>query len=289
MPVFRLKPRPAGLAPTLAAIALFAALCAIVAYWAMLIGAPRSPIAPAGSVLERRSALDLQSAGALFGVPREAAARQAAAAANIQVVGVAASTAGNAPAVAILTVEGNPAKAYGVGDRISENVRLVSVAPTTVVIERAGMRVELPAPARPSIDVLTSGASRAGAAASAPPVAVRSPAAAGNGMPVPSAPGNVLPSAQGNVMPAPATPGFAMPPPSTSMPSRPLLPAPGSGIAPAQPPPGGPPGFAGSAVPGLPATPAAPASDAPAQGVQQTDPGAAPSAPADAPRGAPTS
>ena len=165
-----------------ASLAMFALLCATIAYWVLQLVAPPVPIAPTGSLVDHRGAPDLSTAAKLFGQPVGGTVAAAAATpGNIQVLGVAASeTRGSA----VLVVDGKPAKAFMVGDPVGENATLAEVRADAVVIDQNGARVELAAPRRPSVALLT-----AGPASSAPTAGARTP-------PVPTAaPASALPAA----------------------------------------------------------------------------------------------
>lgn len=181
-------------APAAASLAMFALLCATIAYWALQLLAPAVPIAPAGSLAGAGDAADPVSAGRLFGLPSGSGSAQAPVApSNIQVLGVAASELRGS---AVLSVDGKPARAFMVGDAVSAAAKLVEVRPGAVVIERNGARVELPAPQRPSVATLWAGPARSGEAptATAPPARVVPPpptppaAAAAGAAPSPPAP-----------------------------------------------------------------------------------------------------
>jgi general secretion pathway protein C len=217
-------------------VLLFAALCAIVAGWALQLLAPRAPIAPGGAVAQAQAPADLSAASQLFGgVPRPADA-VADAPSNIQVAGVLAA---GPRGVALLVIDGRPAKPFAVGEPVSDGMTVRSVTGDTVELERGGRPMRLAAPARPSLAVLTSGPQRTtgGAGASA----------------VPSAP----------------------PPGLPPLPPRALPPAGAAATAsdPVQPPPGQPP--AGNFAPGPPPAmpqgamqPVAPSAIAPPTGSQ---------------------
>ncbi|MDL1907939.1 hypothetical protein FBR03_10875, partial [Betaproteobacteria bacterium PRO1] len=162
-------------APAAASLAMFALLCATIAYWALQLLAPAVPIAPAGSLAGAGDAADPVSAGRLFGLPSGSGSAQAPVApSSIQVLGVAASELRGS---AVLSVDGKPARAFMVGDAVSAAAKLVEVRPGAVVIERNGARVELPAPQRPSVATLWAGPARSGEAptATAPPARVVPP------------------------------------------------------------------------------------------------------------------
>jgi general secretion pathway protein C len=145
--------RSLGWPSWLATLALFMLLCAIAAYWALVLFAPRSPIAPAGASAERAALPELQLASQLFGATPGMVT--AAAASNIQVIGiVAAGRRGSA----ILAVDGKPAKSFAVGEQLSSSQRLAEVRTDAVVVVGVGAPIELPVPESASMAVLTSGA-----------------------------------------------------------------------------------------------------------------------------------
>ncbi len=238
-PEMRFK-RPAGarrFSPTAASLAMFALLCATIAYWVLQLLAPAVPIAPAGSLADRGDVPELASAARLFGLPAGSGGAQAsvAPASNIQVLGVAASELRGS---AVLAVDGKPPRAFMVGDAVSADAKLVEVRPGAIVIERNGARIELPAPQRPSVTTLWGGPARAGEPASAtaaPPV---------HAAPPPPAP--ALPPATGaapSPQPAPGpldlrTPGPAAAAPSAAQaqPAEPGAPAAAPAATPQAPP-----------------------------------------------------
>ncbi|MCX7231257.1 MAG: hypothetical protein NTW15_20035 [Burkholderiales bacterium] len=229
----------------IASVLLFAALCAIVAGWALQLLAPRAPVAPAGAVAQVQGPPDLSAAGQLFGgVPRAADAQVQAAPSNIQVSGVLAS---GARGVALLAIDGRPAKPFAVGEPVSDGMTVRSVTGDTVELDRSagGPPMRLPAPARGSVAVLTSGPQRSGGGANVPPASV-SGAPPGAPAGLPPLPPRMLPPA-GAAMPPqePLTPAIAPGPVTASQPGDPGVPGSGAGnppprmpgLAPAGPPP----------------------------------------------------
>ncbi|HEY0877616.1 MAG TPA: type II secretion system protein N [Zeimonas sp.] len=154
-------------APSIAAVAAFGALGATGAYWALQLFAPPVAIAPAGSLVDTRSAPDLAAAQALFGSSTSDAIVAGSPDVDVRVLGVAASpTRGSA----VLVIDSGAAKAYLVGDELGTDLRLVEVRSDAAVLERNGKRIELPAPQRPSVALLSSGQNAANASAGqAPP------------------------------------------------------------------------------------------------------------------------
>lgn len=168
-------------APSVAAVVAFGAFGATSAYWALQLLSPPVAIAPPGSLVDYRSAPDLASAQALFGEASAAGAVAVAPGVEIRVLGVAASPARGS---AVLVVDSGDAKAFLVGESVGTDLRLVEVRSDAAVLERNGVRIELPAPQRPSVALLSSGpdaAKSAGSASSVPPVGTRAPASASTG------------------------------------------------------------------------------------------------------------
>jgi len=180
-------------------VLLFAALCAIVAGWALRLLAPRAPIAPVGAVAQAQPPTDLSPAGRLFGGVPRASAAVADGPSNIQVTGVLAA---GPRGIALLAIDGRPAKPFAVGDTVSEGTTVKSVSGDAVELERGGQPMRLDAPERASLAVLTSGPQRptgggapapAPAASGLPPLPPRTlpPAGAAASVPEPSAPAQV--------------------------------------------------------------------------------------------------
>lgn len=178
----------------LASLLLFALLCAIVAHWAVVLLAPRAPLAPAGDVTDPRALPELRLAATVFGLDRSSAA--AARPSNIQVSGIVAAGARGS---AILAIDGKPPRVYAVGEALGPAQRLLAVRSDAVVIASGDERVELPAPPAASIAVLDSGAN-APAAPSVAPLAVPPPAAAPGAGPLAPAPAVAPPPAGAPVL-----------------------------------------------------------------------------------------
>jgi general secretion pathway protein C len=197
-------------------VLLFAALCAIVAGWALQLLAPRAPIAPAGAVAQAQPPTDLGAAGKLFGGAPRPADAVAAGPSNIQVAGVLAA---GPRGVALLAIDGRPAKPFAVGESVLEGTTVRAVSADAVELERAGRPLRLAAPPRGSLEVLTSGPQRGAApgAASVPPAGV------------PPLPARPLP-------PAGAAAAETAPPAGVAVPSA--VPGPPPGMPPLAPPAG---------------------------------------------------
>jgi general secretion pathway protein C len=203
-------------AARIVSVLLFAALCAIVAGWALQLLAPRAPIAPAGAVAQAQPPTDLGAAAQLFGGAPRPADTVAAGPANIQVAGVLAA---GPRGVALLAIDGRPAKPFAVGEAVLEGTTVRAVSGDAVELERAGRPLRLAAPARGSLEVLTSGPQRGSApgVASAPPPGV------------PPLPPRPLPPAGAAAATADAAPppgaALSAPPPGMPPPGPPPTPA----------------------------------------------------------------
>lgn len=178
-------------------------LAAIIAYWIMQLAAPRPAIAPSGTLGEAATTRSLGSAAQAFGRP-QAAQPISAAPTNIQVYGVAESGENG---VAILAVDGKPAAAFAVGSKVDDTTKLVSALDGKIVLEQNGRRIEVKAPARPSLAVLTSGIARAG-----------EPGQASTAAPVPTRPGGFNPPPRAAPPPSYSPPPVYTPPPPQSPP-----------------------------------------------------------------------
>lgn len=162
--------RIAGSAPWasgLASFFLLALLAGSVMYWAMVLGAPATSIAPAGSLVSRNAGLDTGLAASLFGradgAPRTASAPLPR---NIRIVGIAASSDRSA---AIIAVDGQPAGAFGVGQQIDDSLKVVSVSATEVVFDHRGEQIRVPAPASADLSALNANRDEQTASAQAQP------------------------------------------------------------------------------------------------------------------------
>ncbi|MGH1360051.1 MAG: type II secretion system protein N [Burkholderiaceae bacterium] len=152
-------PRIAGSTPWvsgLASFTLLALLAGTLMYWSMVLAAPATSIAPAGSLVGRNSGLDTGLAGTLFGradgAPRIASAPLPR---NIKILGIAASSDRSA---AIISVDGQAAGAFGVGQQIDDSLKVVSVSAKEVVFEHRGEQIRVPSPASADLTALNSNA-----------------------------------------------------------------------------------------------------------------------------------
>lgn len=144
--------RSSSAAIRLISLLLFLVLVAIVAYWSMQLLAPRGAIAPTDS-LGDSSRPPLPVASRLFGAPNKEAVAEAPPPVNVKVFGIV--DAGRR-GVAILSIDGRPAKAYAVNQKIDGGSVVKSVQADKVVIEHQGTRIEAEAPLRYSLDILSS-------------------------------------------------------------------------------------------------------------------------------------
>lgn len=153
----RLFPSASGArwAPRLLSILLFALLCAIVAYWALRLFEPPVRIAPSGSLAAAETVTSLGPAQTLFGRAggNDAPVAQAISS-NFKVLGVIAD---NERGAAVISIEGRPPQAFGVGMRIDDNHKLKAVSANEVVIQRGSEEIHVEAPALTDVAILSSG------------------------------------------------------------------------------------------------------------------------------------
>jgi general secretion pathway protein C len=217
-----LKPlRSGNLAALFASLLMFALLCGVIAYWALQLAGRKPSVAPPEIVADPRAGVDLAAAGRLFGVAPVAGSHMPPPeVANIQVIGIAADPARGA---AILSVDGKPGKPFLVGDTIVAGTKLGAVTADAVVVDRGGTRIELPAPARPSIALLSSGPSAASGRGGAARPTPLPPSVSSSPAPMPALPpsGSAAAAAAGSPHPpanmgqsgmVPPTVGTTMPP-----------------------------------------------------------------------------
>lgn len=142
---------------TLLTVGVLSAICA---WWTIQLGAPRPLAAPAHAVAQADGPA-LGAAARLFG-DVSSGAGAAKAAENVTVIGV---LSGGARGSAILSLDGKPAKAYAVGDRLDATMSLLSVDAGRVVVGSSTRKIELTPPAHGDVAVLRSGPARPDAAA----------------------------------------------------------------------------------------------------------------------------
>lgn len=147
--------RSSSVAVRLLSLLLFLVLIGIITYWAMQLLAPRAAIAP-GDALGDNSRPPLPVAAKLFGA-RQAATPDAPPPVDIKVSGIVEA---GRRGVAILAIDGRPAKAFRVNQRVGDGSTLKEVHADKVIIDHRGQRIEAEAPSRYSLDILTSNAGK---------------------------------------------------------------------------------------------------------------------------------
>lgn len=156
--------RDMGLPHVVTAI-LLAAAAAIAAWWAVQITSPRPAIAPA--VKPSLAQTDPTAASALFGAL--ASGSQTTPQIRLPAVKVLGVVVHPQRGAALIAVDSAPPRAVAVGDQVSPGLILVAVTADTAVFERAGERIELPAPKRASPELLQSGPTSPSSGAGARP------------------------------------------------------------------------------------------------------------------------
>lgn len=155
-------------AAVLASLLMFSLLCGLLVYWGLALAAPAVSIAPAGSLVSRSTGLDTGMASTMFGrADGSAPVASAPLPRNIKVVGIAASADRSA---VIVSVDGQSAAAFGVGQQIDDSLKVVSVDRLEVVLEHRGETIRVPAPASGDLSALNSNDGADTTAQSAPPL-----------------------------------------------------------------------------------------------------------------------
>ena len=199
----------------LASVALFSLLCAITAYWALILLNQDAPVAPGAPVSSVAGPADAARTASLFGpAPAPAAAPTAAAApVNIRILGVMAQApartqgrSGNA-GVALVSIDGQPAKPYAVGDTLPNGMRVQAIRKDAVEFLDQGRLLSAPTPRESDTSVLIRGAAGPSTGASG-----SSPAPAGNAA-TPRTFGSALPTSPPVPQGGPGTDTAAPPPP----------------------------------------------------------------------------
>lgn len=221
----------------LISLALFAALCGILAFWALRLFAPVSPIAPATLAPPASGPIDTSRAAALLSAPAVSVVPAASVPVNVRIVGVLAAESrgkqpANAPSVALISIDGQAARPYALGQTLPNGMRVQAIRRDSVDLLDQGRILNAPTPSAPDLGVLTRG--RAGATGSA---AASAPSAGSD----PRAPMNAAvpaPAPIAQPMPAPGAPvgpdgtGLATPPAGAEAPMPPPPPIPASGPVP---------------------------------------------------------
>ena len=189
--------------PVFASFILFVALCVSAAFWAMQLFKPAArPVAAPPAAIQPELSLD--AATALFG------GRSAnVVASNYQLKGVVdASNA--AESVALLSADGKPAQAFGVGTEIAPGVSVKEVHAKYIMLSEGGVikRVELP-----EVDTNSGGRSDGviNSPPPPPPIPVPAPVAVQEPVPVPAP---VMSASPAVVIPPSQNPGLGMHPAS---------------------------------------------------------------------------
>ncbi len=226
--------RSSSVAVRVLSLLLFLLLIGVIAYWSMQLLAPRAAIAPSDS-LGDNSRPPLPAAAKLFGAPNQQQDAGAPPPVDVRVTGILEA---GRRGVAILAINGAPAKAYQVNQRIDDGTTLKEVLADKVILDHRGSRIEAVAPSRYSIDILSSNAGRSG-----PPDGIEElaptddPAASPSESPAAAPDARPLPAPQPGMpgMPPPGTYGSdaAPPPPPADPGARRPVPPPRLGIPPA--------------------------------------------------------
>jgi len=146
-------------AAVLASLLMFSLLCGLVVYWGLALAAPAVSIAPAGSLVSQNTGLDTGMASTMFGrADGSAPIASAPLPRNIKVVGIAASADRSA---VIVSIDGQSAAAFGVGQQIDDSLKVVSVDSREVVLEHRGETIRVPAPASGNLSALNSNSDNA--------------------------------------------------------------------------------------------------------------------------------
>ncbi|MGN6648755.1 hypothetical protein [Trinickia sp.] len=117
----------------LLSFALFAAFCATLAYWIVVLTAHPAPPPPAAAVAQ---SVSVEDAAALFGGKLTREVNR-----NIKLVGILALREG---AAAIVGVGDEPARALSLGSKITDGTTLAEVHARSIIIDRNGVRSEVP-------------------------------------------------------------------------------------------------------------------------------------------------
>ena len=138
--------------PLIASFVLFIALCASVAYWGLQLLKPQARAVAAPPPAPQAEAR-LDAAAGLFGGRKQ----EVVAASNYALRGVVV-TRNARESVAILSTDGKPAQAFGIGASIAPGVTVKEVHPDHVLLAEGGVakRVPLPETAQPQVGGVTN-------------------------------------------------------------------------------------------------------------------------------------
>jgi hypothetical protein len=228
----------------LISLALFAALCGILAYWAVRLLAPEPPVAPATLAAPAAGPVDTTRAAALFSPPPTgAAAPTVSVPVNLRIIGVMADESrggrpAGSPSVALISIDGQAARPYAIGQTLPNGMRLRAIRRDSVELQDQDRVISAPTPATADLGVLTRGRASAQASTGAPPTAGMTDTRAGlplatpAPMPVPAPmPPPGQPVDAGSPGATPGSPGAEAP-----MPPPPPIPASGPVPGPVFPP-----------------------------------------------------
>lgn len=138
-----------SLLPTIATLVALMLLVGLLTYWGLMLFRPKAPPVPpiVGSLPAALPPQDVSAAARLFG------ATATAANINVAVLGIIAER-GSRRSSAVLSVDGKPGQAFPIGREVAPGVTLVEVRADAVVLDRAGLRSEVPVPRRPPQDFI---------------------------------------------------------------------------------------------------------------------------------------
>jgi general secretion pathway protein C len=137
----------AAFAPRFAAVLLAVALVVSVTDWALTLSARRTPaepllVLPAGQLEAQTQGADLAPLARLLG------ASSSSQAGSIRALGVMAEGGAGGRGIAVIGVEGQPARSYRTGDLVAPGVVLKEVRKDAVVVSRSGALQELRIPTK---------------------------------------------------------------------------------------------------------------------------------------------
>ncbi len=124
----------------LTSLLIWAAVAASVVYWALQLGVRATPV-PAGAQVANAAPPPAGSLARLLGaVPVQAVAQEAAAPADarFRLVGVVAPRPGGSGGLALISIDGKPARAVSVGREVEPGLRLLTVSHRQAELGAAG-------------------------------------------------------------------------------------------------------------------------------------------------------
>lgn len=144
--------------PRLVSLLMVGGIAAAIGWWGPRLGAPTPAIAPNASAGNATSP-DATAAAALFGALAPQSADSPTL--NFKALGVVSGRRGSA----LISVDGKPMRSVALGEEVEGGWRLLAIESDHVVLERAGVRSELAAPARANLAVLVGNLAAPGAGA----------------------------------------------------------------------------------------------------------------------------